>query len=107
MNRNNFHKPTKIHSKKFFDKSSYGDDWRELANQVKKLDNYTCRKCGYNKYKSKEVRYLEADHIIPITKGGKNTLSNLQTLCDVCHKKKSSLNGNTRHGKSKKRQNLV
>lgn len=34
------------------------------------------------------------DHIIPITKGGHQTdYSNLQTLCNPCHAKKSSREG--------------
>lgn len=47
-------------------------------------DGYRCKMCG---------RYtddLEIDHIIPISKGGKSTMSNLQTLCHRCNQKKGS-----------------
>ena len=32
---------------------------------------------------------LHVDHIIPVYKGGKTTMSNLQTLCDRCNLGKS------------------
>jgi len=47
-------------------------------------DGHRCKMCG---------RYtddLEIDHIIPISKGGKSTYDNLQTLCRSCNKKKGS-----------------
>ena len=46
-------------------------------------DGNRCRKCGsrYN---------LEIDHIIPIAKGGKSTMNNLQTLCHRCNVKKGA-----------------
>jgi 5-methylcytosine-specific restriction endonuclease McrA len=44
-------------------------------------DGYTCRQCG-----KKHVR-LEAHHVIFRELGGKDTLANLLTLCEVCHHK--------------------
>lgn len=78
--------------KTIFDKSLYGDNWEELSAACKKRDNYTCRKCGYNRRTSHEVRQLHADHIIPLTKNGPNKLSNLQTLCTKCHQFKTNRN---------------
>ena len=49
-------------------------------------DGYHCRKCG----KSGWSHYLEIDHIIPISKGGKSTYDNLQTLCRECNLEKGS-----------------
>jgi len=40
-----------------------------------------CKRCG-------STRDLEFDHIVPIEKGGQDTLSNLQLLCHKCHLKK-------------------
>lgn len=36
--------------------------------------------------------YLDMDHIIPLSKGGKSGPSNLQTLCLDCHRKKATFN---------------
>lgn len=46
-------------------------------------DHERCRKCGSS-------RNLEVDHIIPISKGGKTEMSNLQTLCHRCNVKKGN-----------------
>lgn len=46
-------------------------------------DGNRCKKCG--------SRYdLEIDHIFPVSKGGKSTYENLQTLCHDCNIKKSN-----------------
>lgn len=42
-------------------------------------DGYTCQQCG-----KKNIR-LEAHHLIYREHGGKDTLSNLLTLCEKCH----------------------
>lgn len=47
-------------------------------------DNYRCQICG------RSTDDLEIDHIIPISKGGKSTYSNLQTLCHRCNARKGS-----------------
>lgn len=44
-------------------------------------DGYSCQQCG-----KKRVR-LEAHHIISQEHGGKDTLANVLTLCEVCHHK--------------------
>lgn len=50
---------------------------------VYKRDGNRCRKCG-------STRNLEVDHIYPISKGGKTTFDNLQTLCHNCNAQKSN-----------------
>ena len=52
-----------------------------LRHEVFKRDNYRCLECGAT---NKEVR-LHLDHIKPVSKGGDNDLSNLQTLCAECN----------------------
>ena len=42
-------------------------------------DNYTCQQCG------KQNGRLEAHHLIERSRGGKDTLANLITLCEDCH----------------------
>lgn len=49
-------------------------------------DGYRCRYCG----RSGKFYDLEIDHIKPISKGGKSTYDNLQTLCKRCNKEKGN-----------------
>jgi 5-methylcytosine-specific restriction endonuclease McrA len=42
-------------------------------------DGYTCQQCGKRKGR------LEAHHIVFRENGGKDTLTNLLTLCEACH----------------------
>ena len=60
-----------------------------LREKIKKRDNYTCKICN-NSTKIEPNLLLEIDHIIPISKGGKTTESNLQTLCWKCNRNKGS-----------------
>ena len=60
---------------------------KELRKKIMIRDNYTCQKCG--KYMPDEVG-LHIDHIVPISKGGKTVLSNLQVLCSKCNGSKSN-----------------
>ena len=57
-----------------------------LRHKVLKRDGYRCVECGAT---NKETS-LEIDHIIPVSKGGTNDLSNLQTLCKRCNRAKSA-----------------
>lgn len=34
--------------------------------------------------------YWEADHIVPVVRGGHNTLDNLRTLCRSCHRRETA-----------------
>lgn len=90
MKRFNFRKPARIQSRKLWKSDEYGNNWPELSEKVKKRDNYTCVKCGYTKGQEPH-RNLEADHILPITKGGKTVMYNLRTLCSICHKKRTNI----------------
>lgn len=46
--------------------------------EVWERDNFTCRGCGAR-------RYLHVDHVVPLSRGGANTTSNMQTLCRDCN----------------------
>jgi hypothetical protein len=45
-------------------------------------DEGKCVQCDSNER-------LEYDHIIPVSKGGSNTVRNIQLLCETCNRKKS------------------
>ena len=59
-----------------------GRDWRRwarLRRVVFERDGWRCRTCG-------KAGRLEADHVVPISKGGDPwDMANLQTLCRGCH----------------------
>lgn len=55
---------------------------KDVQREVWQRDQGRCVECG-----SKEK--LEFDHIIPVSKGGSNTVRNLQLLCEECNRRKS------------------
>ena len=61
---------------------------RGMRHEVFKRDNYTCVECGARK---EDGVTLHIDHIIPVSKGGTDELSNLQTLCKACNLNKSDV----------------
>jgi hypothetical protein len=67
----------------------YPPDWDERRYLVKKRDNWSCTKCSWPHGFKRLARNLHVHHNIPISKGGNNALSNLITLCHVCHRKES------------------
>lgn len=65
----------KIIKKLSLKKISYRD-WISIL----KRHNYSCALCFTNNRKK-----LTLDHIVPLHKGGDNTMSNIQPLCYLCH----------------------
>lgn len=61
----------------------------DLREAIKKRDNYTCCLCGNSVYDEPNL-LLEVDHVVPISRGGKTEVSNLQTLCWRCNRAKSN-----------------
>lgn len=56
-----------------------------LRYDVLKRDGFRCCVCGAT---ASDGVKLEVDHIIPVSKGGKSTMDNLQTLCERCNRGK-------------------
>ncbi len=84
-------------------------DPREARRRVRRRDRGICAHCGVDTYAirrrirgrgaTKKLRDLgfkprkslwELDHRIPLIEGGGHELSNLQTLCTPCHKRKTA-----------------
>jgi 5-methylcytosine-specific restriction protein A len=61
---------------------SRGGSWTRKAKQHKAIE-ISCRSCG-------SIVGLEADHIVPLHRGGTNDPSNIQSLCHVCHAAKTA-----------------
>lgn len=58
-----------------------------LRYKVLRRDDFKCKICGAT---ADDGVKLHVDHIIPVSKGGKTELSNLQTLCERCNMGKSN-----------------
>lgn len=66
------------------------DTWQFFREKVYDCDKGICQKCG------KPAESYVCDHIIPLFKGGRDwwedpEMSNFQTLCVVCNKKKTKI----------------
>lgn len=55
----------------------YGSAWQRMARAHLKRHR-SCLQCG-------SVEDLTVDHIVPLSRGGKSTPHNLQTLCRSCN----------------------
>ena len=54
-----------------------------VKTEVWRRDQARCVGCGSQKF-------LEYDHIIPVSMGGSNTARNIQLLCEACNRKKGA-----------------
>ncbi len=57
--------------------------WRELRQQTFRRDGFKCVYCGSS-------NSLQADHVVPLARGGASTLTNLTTACKTCNTKKGA-----------------
>ena len=65
-----------------------GERHRRIIPQDVKIavsahDGGRCRKCGSSEK-------LHFDHVIPVSKGGANTVANIQLLCGACNRAKGA-----------------
>lgn len=61
----------------------------KLRDRIKERDRYTCKFCNLSTEVERNL-LLEIDHVIPLSRGGFTTESNLQTLCWRCNRTKGS-----------------
>lgn len=59
------------------------ETWNELRRTVFERDGWQCVYCGSSDN-------LEADHIVPLSKGGRSTLDNLSAACKSCNSSKGA-----------------
>ena len=55
----------------------------KLINNVFEIDDFSCQKCGFRDVAGEE---LEIHHINPKVFNGLDKITNLSTLCSICHK---------------------
>ena len=55
---------------------------RAMRYDVLRRDNFHCVRCGRGK---EDGVKLHVDHIVPVSRGGKSVMGNLQTLCEDCN----------------------
>ena len=72
-------------------KSFIEDERRKMSDSLRyrvlERDGFCCQICGSKRIDGIK---LEVDHIVPISKGGRTELNNLQTLCERCNRGKSN-----------------
>lgn len=59
------------------------EDWQIIRSIVMERDGHVCTYCGSKKR-------LEGDHIVPLSRGGSNALTNIATACRPCNLSKGS-----------------
>lgn len=62
---------------------------KQLREEIKERDNYTCQMCGASIHTNPNIIF-HIDHIIPVSRGGKTEKRNLQLLCESCNLHKSN-----------------
>ena len=55
--------------------------------RIYELQNGLCAYCG----RHRNIKYMTIDHIIPISKGGTDEISNLQCTCKACNNLKEDM----------------
>ena len=61
-------------------KKLYSENWDNIRRQVYQRDGYRCALCG-------KKEKLHAHHIVPVKISRDNSLSNLVSVCNKCHRK--------------------
>lgn len=89
MNKNNGELVIKNKFKRPMDKAIKLND--SIRIKVFKRDNFKCKVCG-NSPAIDNNTVIEVDHIRPVSKNGKTTMDNLQTLCRSCNNGKKDAN---------------
>lgn len=63
-----------------------GRPWRRLRDAILQRDGFLCRPCAA----AGRVRLAtQVDHIVGKARGGSDDETNLQSICDPCHRAKS------------------
>ncbi|MBU1748997.1 MAG: HNH endonuclease [Chloroflexi bacterium] len=61
-----------------------GASWRRVREMVRRRDDNTCQYCG------QLAPNGEADHVLPLAGGGRDSIDNLVWCCPACNRAKGS-----------------
>ncbi len=53
-------------------------------------DDYCCQYCGRHRSELRGRQFLTRDHVLPLSRGGRNTWENVVTSCSVCNNRKGN-----------------
>ncbi len=53
-------------------------------------DHYSCEYCGRHRATLRGREFLTRDHVVPISRGGDNSWTNVVTACSTCNNRKGS-----------------
>lgn len=53
-------------------------------------DGYRCQYCGQHRSQLKHREFLTRDHVVPLSRGGDNSWSNVITACSPCNNRKGN-----------------
>jgi DEAD/DEAH box helicase domain-containing protein len=68
------------------DPNDYGDDWQLIRSRVRKRDHYTCQVCGRVEIDAEHHVHHKVPYKLFSDPAIANTISNLVTLCQSCHR---------------------
>lgn len=88
-----FHIPTVIRLRRYINVPRRGARWSRQG--VLKRDGYRCIYCGIQSGEKQQGRILQRndftiDHIIPRSRGGRNTWGNTACACPLCNHRKGA-----------------
>lgn len=65
----------------------------DVRSQVFQRDEHQCRNCSVDASEAE----LQYHHIVPLSRGGQDIISNCVTLCSTCHDKTHGVERPTNH----------
>lgn len=65
----------------------YGAKWRKIRVHAMRRDNWLCQPC---QREGRITPATECDHIKPKAQGGMDSMDNLQAICNMCHRAKTT-----------------
>jgi 5-methylcytosine-specific restriction endonuclease McrA len=63
--------------------TKYGDNWKQVSRDFREDKPKFCVRCGTSGSKDNP---LQTDHVIPLSKGGRNIGANFRVYCESCNK---------------------